>query len=389
MRNARAAVPFLAFLLAGCTSGGIVFEWKPQGSEEDSDEGLRKAARREERALDLAAGETLTLEGRCGDVSIEASPDGAAHLVADVSAWGRTSEEARERLDRVRISSERLAEGTRVFSEPLPPLERKEGRAYHVRERIDYQVRLPAGGRVKIDAGAGSVSLTGPLGGARARTSFGDVQCTGLRGDLAAESSSGSVTVRDVEGMSIAAETDYGRIDLASVKADRVMAKTGSGRIAAEGVAAGRLEIESAFGACRLREVSGTVSVVLSSGDLSAKGVSGKLEARSSFGDLSAEGAFDALSLRGDSGTVRASSTTAPTAPWSLTTSHGSVEIALPADAAFVLDARTAFGRIETEFPVAVGETAAGRVSGTVGAGGPRIELRTAGGDIRLSARKK
>lgn len=390
MGTSRAAAAVLALLLAGCLSNDIVFEWKPYGSDEETgDEGLRKAARREERPLALAPGETLVIEGRFGDISVEVSPDGSAHLTADVTAWGRTSEEARERLGRVRIDAERSAEGARVFSEPLLPLEGKEGRSYQVREKIDYRVRLPAGARVKAESGAGEISFDGALGGARARTAHGDVRCAGLRGDLSAQSGSGSVSVRDVEGMSVSAETSHGRIELASVKADRVMAKTGSGRIAGEGIAAGRLEIESAYGACRLREVSGTASVVLSSGDLSAEGMSGKLEARTSFGDLWAEGTFDALSLRTDSGAVRASSRGAPAAPWSLASSHGRVELTLPAEAAFTLDARTAFGRIETDFPVAVaGEIAAGRVAGNVGGGGPRVELKTASGDIRLSAKE-
>ena len=68
---------------------------------------------------------------------------------------------------------------------------------------------------------------------------------------------------------------------------------------------------------------------------------------------------------------------------WSLEASSGGITVELPPEASFELDARTGSGSIDTERPL----TVTGRVSrkslrGSVGSGGPRLEVETSSGSI-------
>ncbi len=365
-------VVLLLPVLAGCQAGGMTFEWKSGsgGEDEEASGSFRKASRNEEVPVTVAAGETLFLEGRAGDIVVAASTDGTASLSAAITASGKTRAEADARASATRVVVERCENGVRILAEYPAPLEK--GKAYHVRERIDWTVRVPAGVSVAV------------------RSGFGDIRCDGIRGDLSLQSGSGEVRIGNIEGKEVSAATAFGEIGIVSVRAERVSANAASGRIALEGVAAARIDLAGGSGKCGLKEVSGAVTVRLASGGLVARGITGSLEGETGSGDIEAEGAFGTLSLRSGSGSVRVVAARAPEVPWALATSFGDVTLGLPAGAALTVDAATGFGRIETDFSVAVGPggVSGQGLSGAVGGGGPRVTLRTASGDIRLAAGK-
>jgi hypothetical protein len=63
------------------------------------------------------------------------------------------------------------------------------------------------------------------------------------------------------------------------------------------------------------------------------------------------------------------------------------VQITLPKSAAFSLDAGTSGGRVDASgltLTLASGGVGKSKLAGTVNGGGPKIVLRTSGGDIRI-----
>lgn len=83
------------------------------------------------------------------------------------------------------------------------------------------------------------------------------------------------------------------------------------------------------------------------------------------------------------SGTLRVEGE--PTSDWRLSSSSGSVTIALAGKPAFALDAHSNSGRIDTNYPITVTGTIDRReLRGSVNGGGPLLHVRTSSGGIRI-----
>ena len=71
----------------------------------------------------------------------------------------------------------------------------------------------------------------------------------------------------------------------------------------------------------------------------------------------------------------------------SFETVNGSITLTLPEDVNANVRARTVNGRIRTDLPLTVREVGRRRLEGTLGDGGPELELETVNGSISLNAR--
>jgi DUF4097 and DUF4098 domain-containing protein YvlB len=70
---------------------------------------------------------------------------------------------------------------------------------------------------------------------------------------------------------------------------------------------------------------------------------------------------------------------------YTLNTHSGRIEMTLPADSGFDLEAETFSGRIESDFEIKMsGKISKKRISGVVNKGGPLVELSTFSGSIYL-----
>ncbi|MDP2480762.1 MAG: DUF4097 family beta strand repeat-containing protein [Candidatus Palauibacterales bacterium] len=123
-------------------------------------------------------------------------------------------------------------------------------------------------------------------------------------------------------------------------------------------------------------------------GGIRAEGLKGPVRARTVNGTVRLEttGWADAHSVNG-SLDVRMGST-ASSDGLSFKTVNGSISVALPADAAFDVDASTVSGSISTDFPLTIsGRFVNHHASGTIGGGGPELSLKTVNGSIGLQKR--
>ena len=94
-------------------------------------------------------------------------------------------------------------------------------------------------------------------------------------------------------------------------------------------------------------------------------------------------GVRGSLEAKAGSGTIRADGS--PTGAWNLHTGSGTVQLRLPSDAAFDLDAHTSSGSISVEQPHSVqGSVGRKEIRGRVGGGGVPVEVETGSGDIQI-----
>jgi DUF4097 and DUF4098 domain-containing protein YvlB len=184
-----------------------------------------------------------------------------------------------------------------------------------------------------------------------------------------------------------------------------VHTRTGSGDQRVEHLT-GKLDLESDSGDMRLRDIASEVRLLMGSGDVEAHEVSGALIAKTGSGDISwdARGRGDvdvqtgsgdivlhningALVARAGSGEIHASGT--QSGPWEVRTGSGDVQIELPAEAAFDLDASTSAGDAVVDRPVVTVvqnelEEVHRRIRGKVGSGGPQLIVHTGSGDVSI-----
>ncbi len=84
-------------------------------------------------------------------------------------------------------------------------------------------------------------------------------------------------------------------------------------------------------------------------------------------------------------GSIDAEMGTAFSEPMEFATVNGGITLIVPAGSGAELSASTVNGDIETDFPLTVrGRFSHHKVSGTIGHGGPRLQMSTVNGDIRL-----
>jgi hypothetical protein len=131
------------------------------------------------------------------------------------------------------------------------------------------------------------------------------------------------------------------------------------------------------------------------SGEVTADGLTADVEASSVSGDVhvSTRGTVEAQSVSGD---VEVSMGRLPrSGTLEFRSVSGSLEITLPSDAGAEIRAETLSGDIQSDFPLEVSGRNRGRyhvqvgnrARGTIGNGGPRVELETVSGDIRVRRR--
>jgi len=182
--------------------------------------------------------------------------------------------------------------------------------------------------------------------------------------EILAETGSGSISVRDIAAP-VDAHTGSGSVKLENITGS-AKARTGSGSIRAEGVG-GAFDGKSGSGSIYLEQTApGDVVVSTGSGSSNLSGVAGSVSASAGSGRITVDGRQE-----GD---------------WKLDTGSGSVRVSLPADAAFDLDAESHSGGIDIDHPLTVeGRISKKHVIGTVRGGGPRLEIETGSGRIRVN----
>ena len=134
-------------------------------------------------------------------------------------------------------------------------------------------------------------------------------------------------------------------------------------------------------------DLSGTMRLRSGDGRITGRNLSGNLDAETSDGRIEVDGRFDQLRVRTGDGrvSVRVDYGSKMASDWSITTGDGGVQLELPADLAANLDVHTSDGHIDSDLPVEVqGSLARNSLRGKLNGGGPRLEVHTGDGSIRL-----
>ena len=194
-----------------------------------------------------------------------------------------------------------------------------------------FAIKVPRGAVMdRLVSSNGPIRITDVTGPARVKTSNGHVEVRGLQGSLNAETSNGPVEAQDVEG-SVDAHTSNGHIRLDRIRGE-VDATTSNSSI--------RVVLDKVGGAVRLQSSNGPIDLTLPANAQAA---------------------------------VRAH------------TSNGGITLHMPGEVNARLVADTSNGSITSDFDMRVhGDMGKHHVEGTIGNGGPVIDLRSSNSGIRI-----
>ncbi len=213
---------------------------------------------------------------------------------------------------------------------------------------VTYSLMIPSLASIKAKSVSGDVTLENIGGKAEADTVSGDVSIMKADNGANGESVSGNVTVMDVK--------------------NGLYGKTVSGDVEA-------------------RNISGNVELNCVSGDVIAENINGDIDAETVSGNVKMLNVAGAKVVKGKtlSGSVIYEGEIKRAGRYSLNAHSGRVEMRIPSDSAFDLEASTFSGSIDTEFDVVIsGKMSRKKISGSVNGGGADVNLKSFSSDIYL-----
>lgn len=195
---------------------------------------------------------------------------------------------------------------------------------------VNYELLVPDKASLEVKSISGDIDIESVGGSAKANSVSGSVEIINAGDGVDCNAVSGTITLRNIAG--------------------NAYLKTVSGDIRVTGIK-GSVDAETVSGSVVLREVSEANSV----------------RAKSISGDIRYEGK---IHLQGR---------------YSLKAHSGDVEVFLPADSAFDLEADTFSGDVQSDFSIEVsGKFSPRKIRGVVNKGGASLILSSFSGDIRL-----
>jgi DUF4097 and DUF4098 domain-containing protein YvlB len=297
-----------------------------------------------ERTLNVSGTVDLSVSSGSGGIHVQPGPSGTVRVIGTIRAnrWRNwRASDVETRVKRIEADPPVVQEGSRIS------IGKTKGDDLYENISISYEIYVPEATMVSANTGSGGVHI-----GA-------------LRGPVTASSGSGSVEI-GATGGAVKTSTGSGGITVDGAK-ERVEATTGSGSIRLRNIA-GAATANSGSGSIEVEQTAaGPVRLTTGSGGIRAWGIRGELVARASSGSIHVQGT--------------------PTGPWDLDSSSGSIDLELPADVAFTLDAHTGSGSINVEHPLTVqGRIDRRTLRGNVNGGGPTVSASTSSGSIDIDA---
>ncbi|WP_019914695.1 DUF4097 family beta strand repeat-containing protein [Paenibacillus sp. HW567] len=175
-----------------------------------------------------------------------------------------------------------------------------------------------------------------------------------MTADLEVKEENGNLTLSNL--------SNTGKIKLSTVNGD----------IGASGIGSD-ISLHLVNGNVDVSDAAASVTVSLTNGDVEADQIAGPLKMKITNGNLTARNAFSAIEAAATNGSIDIASGRVG-GNWKVSTMFGDMELAWPGSSDVQVDAKSAFGEIETDFPLTVKNH---RATGQIGKGTYRIDVQS------------
>ncbi|MBI2517051.1 MAG: DUF4097 family beta strand repeat protein [Opitutae bacterium] len=314
-----------------------------------------KIIRTVEKTFTVQPGGNLKALTQGGDIVVQTADINEVRITARETIRAGTEQEADDMLKKLTLTLEQ--HGNDVTAE-AKYAERPFG--FHFGSwppvQVDFTVTLPK--RFNADLETSPADKQG-------RVSAGLIKAS-INLDL--HTSGGDITVGDLNG-NVRARTSGGDLKFARID--------------------GELDGGTSGGNITLREGTARAKLSSSGGDIEVERAGGPTEVTTSGGNIRLDSVENLVSAHTAGGDVIATITGPIKQDTVIGTSGGEVEVHVVKSAAFNLDASTSGGDVDASgltLTIDRGGVGKSRLVGSVNGGGPRLKLRSSGGDIKLRA---
>jgi DUF4097 and DUF4098 domain-containing protein YvlB len=288
-----------------------------------------KITRTVEKTFTVQPGGNLKASTQGGDITIKTADTPEVRITAKEVIHASTDKEADELLEDLTLTFEQ--NGNDIVAEA----KYEKGRVgFHFGNwppvQVSFTVTVPKNFNLNLNTSGGDITVASLQGNVRARTSGGGLKFDRIDGDIDGHTSGGDIVLT-------------------------------------EGTARAKL---------------GT-----SGGNITIERAGGPTEVATSGGDITVNSAAQLISATTSGGNVRATLTEPLKQDTVLSTSGGDVRVRVVKGAGFQLEASTSGGDVHAEgltITIDKGGVGKSRLTGTVNGGGPRLKLRSSGGDITI-----
>lgn len=321
-------------------------------------------------AQPLAGGTQIKILCNQGDITVSPSEDNQAHAVVHKVIRGESQD-----------SANRLNEATQ-------PRFTQQGSIWLLdltggdfeRARFDLDLQLPKQVALSLTTRRGNLSVSQREGNVELSTDHGNASVEQVKG-YATLHLRGDVTVKDVTGdVQIEGTVDDGNISDLHGALDFNAGYNGNLQLTR---ISKPLRLKSVRTDLQLARLDGEIN--MGHGDLRANSISGPLKLNTRSNDVHLEDVSGEVQVENRNGVVELKAKT-PLGAIDITNVHGGIELDLPANASFRVDAQSRNGNIDvSDFTLNVDNSGRdGNARGSVGKGGPDIRLRSDRGTIQI-----
>jgi hypothetical protein len=322
-------------------------------------------------AQPLAGGSEIKILSGQGDITVTPSEDNQVHAVVHKSLRGESQEVAN-----------RLNENTRPqFTQQgtVWLLDLTSGNFEH--GRFDLDLQLPRQIALSMSTHRGNLSVSQRDGNVDLSTDRGNLSAENVKGATSLHLRSGSVKVKQITGnVLVDGEVDDGNVSDVTGTLDFNAGYNGNVDLSHIGQ---RLHLKSVRTDLQLAKLDGEIS--MGHGDLRGTALTGPVKLITRSNEVHLEDVSGEVDVENRNGLV-AIRPKIPLGNIDVTNVRGGVELDLPANAGFRLDAESKDGNIDvSDFSINVDNNRKDATArATVGKGGPDIRLRTDRGTIQI-----
>lgn len=370
-----ALVILLAFVLTAFVARDWIHDRYPD-AEFDIGLSLPYSQSRQLAPETIPAGAHVMIETARGKIAVHAGGRSDIRVGVNESASASSETAADDRMKNVEVVIERKGDGYSVH-----PVRQRDVRGA---VGVDLDVELPKTASVEVNTSHGDIQISGVAGNVVARTASGNIEIHDAGSDVAIDLQQGDAKISGVAGnLKITGRGDD--IDLSNISGDATVEGAFVGSIRAANIAKtvrcaspwsdltithliGRLATDS--GDIALSDVDGPVKLIAHNKDIEVRDVSGRIEIVNTHGD------------------VKISYALPPRDDLAVTNDSGDADITMPARSSFGVSAVSRSGEVESDFQAASLKTSnaedRGQITGKFGTAGPMLNITTSYGTIRL-----
>jgi hypothetical protein len=324
----------------------------------------------------IPAGAHVTVTTAMGAIVAHVGDGNDLRVSATETAEATNEDAAADLLKQLKVVIEQTRDGYDVRPENQ---EVNEGQV-----TVDFDITLPKSASLTANSRRGDVSISGLAGAVAITTQSGDIEVHNIGSDVTAQLTKGDARIDDISG-NVRITGRGTEIEMNDVTGDATVQGEFFGPVRIRNVTK-ITHYTSQAGDLTFSHLTGRLE--LDSGDINVSDVGGFAKLVTHDKDIEVENVAGRLDIAVNHGDIKVIYAQPPREEINIANGTGEVDLTLPAKSTFEISAISRSGDIQSDFEAPslkpADDNGTGRLTGKVGASGPKISIVTSYGTIYL-----